>query len=119
MKGCVAMDILFKNGKIEKICNNNKLAQKKYGYDTARKLIMRLDALKASECLNDISHLPPPRLHSINKIKGERVYGIVLAQGYRMVIEVENLKEFLDDDKKVDKRKVTRIVVCSVEDYHG
>ena len=112
------MDIDFKAKKLEKICNTYALAKKEYGEDVARKLMQRLNELRAAECLGQISHLPPPQLHEIGGIR-PGCYGIHLKEPFRLVIKPANTPVPKKQDGGIDLQKVNFISVIEVEDYHG
>ena len=113
------MDIYFQTRQLEKMCNDFKQAKKKLGEENAIKLNQRLSELLAAENLGVISHVPPPRLHSIEGIRGQNMYGLDLKHPFRLVIKIGNNPVPVDDKGNIDKRKVTSIIVCNVEDYHG
>lgn len=80
------MDIEFNGNKLRKECNDYKLLTKTYGQITARKMIKVLDALKAAECLDDISTFPPFRRHKLEgDFKG--CFAIDLDQPNRVIIK--------------------------------
>jgi toxin HigB-1 len=80
------MDIEFNSSKLRKDCSDYKLLTKSYGQITAKKLIKVLDALKAAECLNDISPFPPFRRH---KLEGDlkNCFAIDLDHPNRVIIK--------------------------------
>jgi len=80
------MDIVFRTKKLREICNNYKLLQRKFGRKQAKKIRLRLDELRAAECLQDISPYPPPRLHElIGNMKGS--FSVDLKHPYRLILE--------------------------------
>ncbi len=111
------MDIEFESQKFCKECNDFKLLVRKHGLAQAKKIIQRLDELKAAERLADISHLPPPRLHELtNNWKG--FYSVDLNQPYRLLFTPANRPLILKPDGGIDLSQVTAVRIHGVEDTH-
>lgn len=111
------MDIVFKTKKLEKICNSQKLLQKEFGHEQAKKIRQRLDELSAAEVLEDISHLPPPRCHELSgNMKGR--FSVDLRQPYRLIFEADKNPPPVKNDGGIDITKITAIRVLGVEDTH-
>jgi plasmid maintenance system killer protein len=111
------LDILFADKKLERSCNEFKLALKVHGERRAKRLRQRLDELHAADALADISHLPPPRLHQlVGNRKGQ--FSVDLDHPYRLIFIVANIPVPLKDDGGLDLSKVTAICIQGVEDTH-
>lgn len=54
------MEISFKTNKLAKYCNSYQNAVKMWGEPMAKKIVQRLNELRAANDLSVISHLPPP-----------------------------------------------------------
>lgn len=52
------MDIVFKSKQVEKLCNDDRLAQKKWGKAQAGVMGRRLDDLRAARCLEVSVEVP-------------------------------------------------------------
>jgi proteic killer suppression protein len=112
------MEITFKTKKLKKICNEYKLSEKKFGSEQAKKLRLRLDELRAADSLEDISHLPPPRCHELSdNMKGK--FSVDLKQPYRLIFEPNEERLPLKDDGGINKERIRKIKILSVEDTHG
>ena len=112
------MDIVFKTKKLQKICNNRKLRIKEFGKEQAGKIGQRLDELRAADCLQDMSCLPPPRCHElIGNRKGQ--FSVDLKQPYRLIFEPAEDPVPLRGDGGIDLEKVQSITILGVEDTHG
>jgi toxin HigB-1 len=113
------MDISFKDKKIEKILNSNSKMQKEYGVQISNKIQQRLFELKAAPCLNDISHLPPARLHELEgKRSGE--FAVDLKHPHRLVFVPDHNPIPLKLDGGINRALVTAIKIIEVGvDYHG
>jgi proteic killer suppression protein len=112
------MEIVFKTAKLQKLCNSNKELQRKYGPQKARKILQRLDGLKAAETLADLSHLPPLRCH---ELKGDRdgQLAIDTIHPFRMIFEPAHHPVPLLPDGGMDKLLVTAVRILEVDlDYH-
>ena len=111
------MDIIFKNRKLERICNDYKQLQKAYGDQQARKIRQRLDELHAADVLADISHLPPQRRHQLSGDRQGQV-SVDVIYPYRLLFSVANNPFPLKADGGLDVSKVTIILILGVEDTH-
>ncbi len=111
------MDIVFKTKKLQKICNNYKLLQKEFGQEQAKKIRLRLDELRAAECLLDISPFPPPRRHElVGNMKGK--FSVDVKHPYRLILEPVTQPPPLKDDGGIDLEHITAIRIVGVEDTH-
>ncbi|MBB5324870.1 proteic killer suppression protein [Anoxybacillus tepidamans] len=112
------MDISFKNKKMEKVLNSNSAMQKEYGQLT-RKIQQRLAELRAAPCLNDISHLPPPRLHQLEGERDEQ-FAVDVKHPFRIVFVPNHDPIPRKPDGGIDRSMVTAIKIIEVGvDYHG
>jgi proteic killer suppression protein len=78
------VDILFRDQKLAKVCNNERQLIRKYGAERAKLLRRRLDELRAAENLNILCTLPQVRCH---ELKGNRkgtlaVDGVTLTDSF-------------------------------------
>ncbi len=79
------MEIRFRTRKLEKQYLNHKEAQKAYGQQVAKKYIMRINAIKAAKCFDELYALPTLKFHPLEgNRKGE--YAITLTGFYRLII---------------------------------
>ena len=108
------MDIYYSSTKLKKVCNQQKEAVKKFGEEIAKKLGQRLFELHAADTLTDISHLPPPRLHSLNNDRDGQ-FAVDLKHPFRLIFEPYDYPS----SEEVDKTKVVAIKILEVGDYHG
>jgi len=93
------------------------LLQKVYGERRARLIRRRLDELRAANTLDEISHIPPPRMH---QLKGERQgqISLDLDYPYRLLMTVANNPVPKKDNGSINLSKVTAVMVLGVEDTH-
>lgn len=107
------MLVQFKNKKMEKIFNNDKELNKKYG-NLAKKIKMRMATLRNAKNLSLIPPEPPERRH---KLVGNKAgsWAVTLDKNYRLVFE-----PIADNDfDEIEPINITAIRIISVEDYHS
>lgn len=112
------MNINFKTKRLAKCCNNEKEAIKEWGDQYARKVLRRLNELRANVTLQDVSHLPPARLH---ELEGNRkgTFAVTVKEPVRIILKPDHEPVPLKQDGGIDKSCVTDITILEVEDYHG
>ncbi|CAB5507475.1 hypothetical protein AZO1586I_1923 [Bathymodiolus thermophilus thioautotrophic gill symbiont] len=107
------MDIHFKTKKLQKLCSNNRQANKDLGAKCAKKLQKILERLFAINELNDCS------LGNPHPLKGKRKgqFSISLDGGYRLVFEaLEPIPS--NEDGSTNWKKVKKITIIFIGDYH-
>lgn len=110
------MDILFKNKKLEKQCNNYKLLQKEQGADRAKRIKRRLDDLRSVDVLHEMRSLPG-RCHELS---GDRTgqLSLDLDHPHRLIFEPANDPIPCKEDGGLDWTKVTAVRIIGVDDTH-
>lgn len=111
------MKIYFRSRKMKKRCNNSKKMLKAFGVNRSKKLKARLEDLRASTFLSDISHLPPARLHQLSQDKDEQ-FTVDLDQPYRLLFIVANKPIPRKKDGGIDLKKVNEIEIIKILDPH-
>lgn len=111
------MLISFKTKKLQKICSTHDFALKKLGQTRGKKLMQRMAELKAATNLQDISRLPPSRLHELTGNK-KRVFSVDLEHPYRLLFKPINVCVALKQDGGLDKTKITEIEIIDIKDTH-
>jgi proteic killer suppression protein len=106
----IIMQVLYSSNKLRKSIENKKNREKEFGV-LAGRLKLRVDALKAANTLEDISHLPPPRRHPL-KGNYANCYGIDINGPYRLIVK-PNSKY-----KKPTLSQITSVTVLEIENYH-
>lgn len=110
------MDILFCNSKMEKECCDAKARQKRHGVERARRLLRRLDDLRAAATLAVMTTLPG-RCHELSADRKGQI-AVDLDGPYRLIFQPANEPLPLDGNGSLDWNRVTVIRVLSIEDYH-
>lgn len=112
------MDIDFKTNALEKVCNDFAECRKQHGERCARKIIQRLNELRAAENMAVVNHLPPTKLHSIDGIMKDS-FAVYVEQPFRIAFVIGNEPIPRKPDGGVDEAKVTFIIITYIGDYHG
>lgn len=108
------MEITFSDSKLQKLCEQSVIAQKKLGNDCARKLRSRLADLDAASSVQDlVTGRPHP-------LKGDRLgqFALDLQGGKRLVFEPSNNPIPRKEDGSIHWAKVTEICIIFIGDYH-
>lgn len=112
------MEILFKDKKLENLCNKHDVAVRKWGADNARLLRKRLDDILDSENLAELLMIPQARCHPLKgDMKGK--FSVDLKHPYRLIFEPADdpLPELPDGG--LDCKRITIIKILGKEDTHG
>ena len=109
------MEIYFKNQKLAKIFNSEKLLRKHYG-DLARKIMQRMDDLRQAENLAVVMKLPGKH----HALSGDRQgqFACSLGKNYRLIYEPADEPLPLDEQGVLILEKITIIEIIEVTDYH-
>jgi toxin HigB-1 len=108
------MEIIFADDKLQDLCEQEKIAQKKLGQPCARKLRVRLVNLLAAEVVTDlVAGRPHP-------LKGDRLgqFALDLEGGRRLVFEPAHEPIPMNEDGGIDWSQVTEVKIVFVGDYH-
>jgi toxin HigB-1 len=108
------MEITFSDSKLQKLCEQQAIAQKKLGKDCARKLRSRLSDLEAATSVQDlVAGRPHP-------LKGDRLgqFALDLQGGKRLVFEPANDPIPYQEDGSIHWAQVTDVRIVFVGDYH-
>lgn len=111
------MVISFASSQLQKLCNSEKVMQKKLGAPMAEKLQQRLAELQAADNLADISRLPPPRCHELKQDR-QGDLAVDLVHPNRLIFRPDHDPIPAKADGGLDWAQVTRIVIVEIADYH-
>ena len=111
------MDIIFKNSKFQKICENYKLAQKNYGLRLSKLLFKRLSEIKAATSLEVLRILPQARCHELRENRKGQL-AVDLQHPKRLIFTIANNPKPVKKDGGLDWSKVTAVRIIGIEDYH-
>lgn len=110
------VDVVFRNKKLQKVCNSDAELNKKYGKNCARKFRMRLDDLVAVPTLESFRHLPG-RCHELTADRKGQL-SLDLEHPLRLLFEPcgSNVKN--KSDGGLDWNSVTAVEIIEVDDTH-
>ncbi|HZZ86341.1 MAG TPA: hypothetical protein VFE30_17555 [Anaeromyxobacteraceae bacterium] len=111
------MDIVFGSRQLQKLCNDARLAQRRWGKAQAEALARRLDDLRAAPSLEAFRGLPGG-LHELGGGRAGQL-ALKLKGGERLVIEPAHQPPPTKPDGGLDWKQVTAIRIVEVVDYHG
>ena len=106
------MDVAFNSKDLRTICENQELANDKFGLSIGAKLRDRLADLMAGTNIHDVV-VGNPEPHQLNG-HGDG-YKIDLIDNYRIFITSGHVKTPLKENGEIDWNKVTRVKIVSIE----
>ncbi|MFY9146400.1 MAG: type II toxin-antitoxin system RelE/ParE family toxin [Bacillota bacterium] len=111
------MYIEFRTKKLRRVCECERQARREYGPENAKKLVQRLNEIMASENLFQLMQIPAARCHPLT---GDRdgQWAVDLCHPYRLIFEPAGDQSKYLVGGHVDVRKVTRVRILRIEDYH-
>lgn len=110
------MDIVFKDHKFEKECNNQRLLDKNQGVVRAKKICRRLDDLRDANSLEEMRYLPG-RCHELLHDRTGQL-SLDLDHPYRLIFVPVHEPIPVKSDGGLDWKQVTAIKILGVEDTH-
>lgn len=110
------MDIVFRSARFQAECNDQRQLIKRYGAEQARRITLRLTALRVASCLEDMRHLPG-RCH---ELRGDRagVFSLDLTHPYRLLFTPAHDPLPTKLDGGINWAAVTAVTIIGVEDTH-
>ena len=109
------MELAFATTSLKELCEQEKLARRELGADSAKKLRARLADLRAAASVTDVVAGRP------HPLSGDRAgeFAVSLAGGHRLVFKPNHDPTPMLDDGGIDWANVTRVTVVFIGDYHG
>lgn len=112
-RGSELMEIRFEQRRLEKIFKSKLTLTRKFGSKIATGTHRRMRDLRIAGNLDEVSYLPPQRLHAlIGKYSG--YFAIDVTQNVRLIfrgVDAEN-------NMSLEKSKIVGIIIKEVIDYH-
>lgn len=108
------MKISFLNPEIEGLCKQSKLAVRKLGAESAKKLQRRLNELFAASV---VTELVAGRPHSLERNRAGQ-YAVDLYGGYRLIFKSTKQPPPIKADGSIDWAQVDDITIIEAGDYH-
>ncbi len=91
--------------------------QKELGAGNAKRLKQRMMELQAAISLEEISHLPPTKLHELSGDRASQ-FSMNLNQPFRLIFKPNHDPIPKLDDGGIDRTKVVSIKIVEIVDYH-
>ena len=115
------MDIYVTDNNLRRAIEDEVACKRRYGADMAKKLSLRLAALRAAESLADFwpPKSGPERCH---ELKGDRAgtFSADLKQPYRLLFRPSATASLADSsDERQRWKSITSIDIFAIEDTHG
>ena len=115
------MDIYVRDNRLRKAIEDPSTCRRRYGPDMAKKLMLRLAALRSADSLADFwpPNSGPERCH---ELKGNLagVFSVDLKQPYRLLFQPVTAPPSTDDvDERQRWNSITSIHILKIEDTHG
>jgi len=115
------MELRVRDNKLGAALEDEAVSRRRYGLDMAKKLKLRLAALRAAESLADFwpPMSGPERCH---ELKGDLagVFSVDVKQPYRLLFApVEGTTSGDRSDEQARWRSITAIDILRIEDTHG
>lgn len=112
----MTISIIFKNRKLQKLCNEYNEAVRKLGPRCAKILRQRLDDLHAADSLADFRNLPG----DCHEYKSEDLFSLDLEGGRRLMFRpADDPIPRLPDGVSLDWNGVRSIEIIFIGDPHG
>ena len=112
------MEILFASKKLQRQCSNQSDCLRAWGERRGRLVMRRLAELDAMDDLSVARSLPRMGCHEL-KADRKGQFAVVLEHPYRLVFEPADEPPALKEDGGFDWRRIRKIRVLEVVDYHG
>ncbi|WP_415764652.1 type II toxin-antitoxin system RelE/ParE family toxin [Pseudomonas sp. ZB1P45] len=108
------MELNFKDKRLRELCEQSRIAEKRLGADSARKLKSRLSDIQAAASVSDLAAGNP------HPLKGDRKnqYSVSLAGGCRITFEPDHDPFPLREDQSIDWSQVRSVKIVFIGDYH-
>ena len=111
------MEIRFQSRKLAKEANDLGLLRKTHGENRAKRIRLRLDALRAACVLEDLRNMPG-RLHELSEDRAGQ-FSLDLDGPYRLIFVPDHNPVPRKADGGMDWNQITAVLVLEIEDTHG
>ena len=115
------MEIFVNNNKLRKAIGDEVTCKKKYGEDMAKKIKLRVAALRAADSLADFwpPNSGPERCHEL-KADRKGTFSLDLVQPFRLLFRPNDEVVKADEaDEQKRWQRITSIDILVIEDTHG
>lgn len=108
--------IKYRDKKFEKLLNDDKLLIRSFGVSNARKIILRLNQIKAASSLGAMLTQRVGRCHPLSADR-QGQFAFDVEQPYRLIVMPEYDNKTAGQAE--DLSQVKTIIIMEVTDYHG
>jgi len=105
------VELSFLTKRLRDLCEHEVVAKRELGAGVAAALRRRVADLRAAMSIDEISAGKPHDLDA----SGQRLLGITLREGYRLVVDVNHSNPHLLESDVMDRSVVTRIKLLRIE----
>ncbi len=110
------MEVTFAKSKLQKICNSESKLRGEYGPRMGELIQQRIASLRNATTLEDMRLLPGRCHELVANLKG--CLALDLVQPDRLVFRPDHDPLPIDKDGKLEWRKVEKITIVDIGDYH-
>lgn len=110
------MDIVFEDKQFARECDNYRLLERNHGKNRAKKILLRIVALRAAEVLEDMRNIQG-RCHELGKNRSGQ-FSLDLDGPYRLIFEPANEPIPKKLDGGIDWNQVTAVKILGVDNTH-
>lgn len=112
------MEVLFKSGKLQKICNSQKALRRQYGTVNGDRIASRLVEMEAVNTLADLFAIPQARCHAMTADRRGQ-FSVDVEHPYRLFFEPADEPVPTKSDGSIDLARVKAVRVLEIADPHG
>lgn len=111
------MEVTYRTTKLQKLASNSRALSAELGAVCAKKFEQRISEFMAADCLEDLRHLPGPRVH---ELKGDRKgqFSADLKHPLRLIFLPTNHPEPRKEDGGWNWAGITLIEIQEIADTH-
>ena len=111
------MEVTYRTTKLRKLAASSRALSAELGPVCAKKFEQRISEFMAADCLEDLRHLPGPRVHELTaNRKGQ--FSADLKHPLRLIFLPTNLPEPRKEDGGWDWTGITIIEIQEITDTH-
>ena len=111
------MEVTYRASKLRKLAENKKALISELGLICAKKFEQRISEFMAADCLEDLKHLPGPRIHEL-KADRKGQFSADLKHPLRLIFQPTNQPDPRKTDGGWDWAGITLIEIQEITDIH-
>lgn len=111
------MEVTYRTSKLRKLAENKKALISELGPDCAKRFERRISEFMAADCLEDLRHLPGPRIHEL-KADRKGQFSADLKHPLRLIFLPTNQPEPRKTDGGWNWAGITLIEIQEITDTH-